>query len=503
MTAHATLYQSGALYDLALSYRDFDKEAKVLMTRNHRADFARRLLRLLWLTLATGGAPLSLLQAAPAHAAFGCEENAESYRLDNGLEVVLLEDRQAPLVTVVSAVSVGSRHSPRGYEGLAHYVEHLAFRGNFGFTPYEEAGATSYNAYTAADETVYHVQLESAQLERALWLEARRFAVGLAEVDEESAREELEVVLQEHQQRGRGYGRTIYGAALSHGFPDGHPYHDLVAPQESQERLTLANARWFHEQTYVAERTRLVIAGDFDPQRARSFVAKYWAGIRAHAPPSGASPEALAPMGPLLHTLESDAEACKLAAQEPVKLPKRMRVRMGKHHKHLEVWWPLPISQDPSRAAYVLSLWAEGMRDPLVEKGWALGVGATIHDFSLASFVALSIDATSSAQVDELEALLWQRLEEFKRSGAQDLERDNIWKREAQRVELASALRRRGTLGRAHRLATRRCVVHECRVNEAPSPEEVVEVLPYFAKEHAMVVESVNQQSAEEVEVIQ
>src|SRR3569832_1610721 len=144
--------------------------------------------------------------AAPALARSpSCEQQLERYTLKNGLEVVLRPDHELPNVAIVSSVHAGFRNDPQGYEGLAHYVEHLTFRETQsladGIELYKQAGATGVNATTSLDRTEYFAQLPRAQIERGLWLEARRIALGLDLLTAGSAEEERQVVLREYELR--------------------------------------------------------------------------------------------------------------------------------------------------------------------------------------------------------------------------------------------------------------------------------------------------------------
>ncbi len=443
----------------------------------------------------------SALHAPPARAAVGCEPDAIRYRLDNGLEVVLLEEHRLPLVSVVSSVEGGSRRDPVGYRGLSHYVEHLLYRGSFGFGPYEEVGAT-FNGQVDTDSTTYFVELESSQLERALWLEARRFTVGLAQVDEPGARAEVDVVRRENEQRSRDRGRDIQRAFYSSAFGESHPYHDHLRDEEDLERMTLAAARWMHEQTYAAERARLVVAGDFDPDRTRELIAKYWGGIRSQPPDSGARPPPADAPDPLHHTLAPLGAVCELSSKRATKLPKRIRVRRPERDRHFEVVWALDADQDPIQAARVLSLWAGGVAGPLRDKGWLQSLRTQPLATDLAAFVDLSIGLSGDSDLAVVEDMVWQRLEEFRAVGESSLEKGDVWRREAERVELVAEMRRPGTLGRALALADRSCLPLHCSADEALTVEELRALLPLFDRSRSLVVESASDLS-KPVEVIQ
>src|SRR5688572_19908595 len=211
-------------------------------------------------------------------------ETVERYRLQNGIDVVLQADHDLPLVAVVSSVHAGSRNDPPGYSGLAHYVEHLLFREGGPFssalTLYDGSGAT-VNARTTADTTDYHALLPSEQLERGLWIEARRLGLGLDVVASSTAEVEREVVLREHSQRG---GKSKPGVALMQAireatFPAGHPYRSLLTTVDTIEAQSLDTARWFFAEHYRLDRVRLIVTGDFDPAATRELIERHFGGL--------------------------------------------------------------------------------------------------------------------------------------------------------------------------------------------------------------------------------
>src|SRR5262249_20080237 len=135
----------------------------------------------------------------------------ESYRLPNGLRVVLSRDPSVPRVTVCMAYHVGSKNERAGRTGFAHFFEHMMFRGtknvpNYDI-PLQEAGASS-NAFTSEDVTVYFEAVPSNFLERALYLEAERLGFLAKALDQEKFDTEREVVKNERRQ---GVDNVPYG----------------------------------------------------------------------------------------------------------------------------------------------------------------------------------------------------------------------------------------------------------------------------------------------------
>ena len=153
----------------------------------------------------------------------------EKFTLDNGLTVIVHEDRSAPIVAAHVWYHVGSKDEKPGRTGFAHLFEHLMFNGseNFDqdwFKAMEEAGATGLNGTTNWDRTNYFQTVPTGALDRSLWMESDRMGHLLGVVTQEKLDEQRGVVQNEKRQREN----SPYGQAwnwLSEGsFPEGHPY---------------------------------------------------------------------------------------------------------------------------------------------------------------------------------------------------------------------------------------------------------------------------------------
>ena len=138
----------------------------------------------------------------------------ESFKLANGLEVVLDEDHRTPIVTVNLWYHVGSKDEAPGRNGFAHLFEHVMFQGSKHvpedtyFRNLERAGATSINGTTNSDRTNYFETVPSNQLELALWLESDRMAYLLSHADEKTFASQRDVVKNERRQN---YENAPYG----------------------------------------------------------------------------------------------------------------------------------------------------------------------------------------------------------------------------------------------------------------------------------------------------
>lgn len=215
--------------------------------------------------------------------------------LTNGMTVILDEDHRSPTVAVHLSFRVGSRDDPKGKSGLAHFVEHLSFLGSKNvdsgdhFKYLAEAGATGVNAETTPDRTYYFETVPSYALDLALWLESDRMAFFGAKLDEQAFDNERRVVENEHRQRvddqEEGLVTLLERAEL---FPEGHPYHRApIGTIAELDSVTTADAHAFHDAYYGPGNATLVLVGDFDTEKVKASILKYFGPIpkRAAAPP--------------------------------------------------------------------------------------------------------------------------------------------------------------------------------------------------------------------------
>jgi predicted Zn-dependent peptidase len=217
--------------------------------------------------------------------------------IPNGLEVVLLEDHSAPIVSVQVWYHVGSKDEQPGRTGFAHMFEHLMFRGSSNVRPQEHAQRIQdaggvLNAGTNFDYTFYWETIPSNALDLALWLEADRMAS--LDIDEEDFKAERDVVLGERRQtvEAAPYGRlseTIFSTVYKT-----HSYRWMpIGSREDLLAATLAEVQAFHDTYYVPNNATLVLVGDFQTDDALSKVLAYFGQIpRARkAIPRPARPE--------------------------------------------------------------------------------------------------------------------------------------------------------------------------------------------------------------------
>lgn len=211
------------------------------------------------------------------------------YDLDNGLHVILHQDKSTPIVAVTVMYHVGSKNEDPARTGFAHFFEHLMFEGSEHiergeFDKYVQRAGGTLNANTSHDRTYYYEILPSHQLGLGLWLESERMLH--AKVDMKGIETQREVVKEERRQR---YDNQPYGTAFEQSLERAYSVHPYRwTPIGSMEHLEAAQEedyKQFYEDFYVPNNATLTIAGDFDIDEAKAMVEKYFGGI-----PKGTKP---------------------------------------------------------------------------------------------------------------------------------------------------------------------------------------------------------------------
>ncbi|MGC5020554.1 M16 family metallopeptidase [Micromonospora sp. DT47] len=212
----------------------------------------------------------------------------ETTRLDNGLRVVVSEDRTAPAVAVNLWYDVGSRHEPDGQTGFAHLFEHLMFEGSVNVAKTEhmkliQGSGGSLNATTNPDRTNYFETVPAEHLELALWLEADRMGGLVPALTQETLDNQRDVVKNERRQR---YENVPYGDAwlrlLPLLYPPRHPYHHAtIGSMADLNAAALATFQAFHTTYYAPNNAVLTVVGDAAAADVFALADKYFGAIPA------------------------------------------------------------------------------------------------------------------------------------------------------------------------------------------------------------------------------
>ncbi len=229
----------------------------------------------------------SLASATNAQYADAIDIPYEHYELENGLTLLVHEDRKAPIVTVNIWYHVGSKDERPGITGFAHLFEHLMFNGseNYNdewFLPLQQAGGTDLNGTTWFDRTNYFQNVPTPALDMVLWMESDRMGHFINAVTQERLDEQRDVVKNEKRQGdNRPYGKAQY-LQLAAMFPKGHPYSwSTIGSMADLDAASLDDVKQWFADYYGAANATLVIAGDISGDEALEKVKHYFGDIEA------------------------------------------------------------------------------------------------------------------------------------------------------------------------------------------------------------------------------
>lgn len=210
--------------------------------------------------------------------------NYEKITLDNGLEVVLHQDKSDPVTAVALTFHVGSAREIEGRTGFAHLFEHLLFLesenlGKGGLDKMSSRiGGSGANGSTSRDRTNYFQTVPNDALEKMIWAEADKLGFFINTVTDAVLSKEKQVVKNEKRQSydNRPYGHANY-VVDKNLYPEDHPYNwQVIGSLEDLQNATLQDVKDFYKKWYVPNNATLVIAGDFDAEQAKAWVHKYF-----------------------------------------------------------------------------------------------------------------------------------------------------------------------------------------------------------------------------------
>ncbi|SFB01363.1 zinc protease [Poseidonocella pacifica] len=218
----------------------------------------------------------SLFFALPARAS----DMVTTYTLDNGMEVVVIEDHRAPVVVHMVWYRAGAADEPQGSSGVAHFLEHLLFKGTEKMEPGElsrvvaENGGSD-NAFTSNDYTGYFQRVAADRLELMMEMEADRM-VNL-QLGEEEIETERNVIIEERNQRTENNPSALFGEQRDAALYLHHPYGTpVIGWRHEMETLGLDDALAFYKQYYAPNNAILVVAGDVAPEDVLALAEKHY-----------------------------------------------------------------------------------------------------------------------------------------------------------------------------------------------------------------------------------
>jgi zinc protease len=333
----------------------------------------------------------------------------EKYKLDNGLEVILSEDHRLPMVAVNLWYHVGPANELPGRTGFAHLFEHMMFEGSRHVPGsshihfLEAAGASDINGTTDFDRTNYFETLPSNQLELALWLESDRMGYLPDKLDQANLSNQQDVVRNERRQsvENAPYG-VVEEGLFHHLFPKEHPYYgEVIGSHQDIQSARLEDVRNFFKLYYAPNNASLAIVGDFDPEKARELVRKFFGPLKRGED----VPKIQARTPPI--TSERHA-----VIQDNVQLP---RVYIG--------WLTSPIFKPGDAEADLAAAILGGGKSSrlykklVYEKQIAQDVAANQQSLILGSVFEVQVTAKAGVKPEDLEKAVKAELDAFRKTG--------------------------------------------------------------------------------------
>lgn len=342
----------------------------------------------------------------------------EKYTLQNGLDVILHQDKSDPIVALAVNYHVGSNREVEGRTGFAHLFEHMMFQRseNVGedqfFKLIQSAGGT-LNGGTGNDATTYYEVVPKNALEKILWMESDRMGYMINTVTEKAFNIQQNVVQNEKRQNvdNRPYGQTEWVIAKNL-YPKGHPYSwTVIGEMEDLKNATVEDVKKFHSHYYLPNNATLVLAGDFNIIEAKKLIEKYFGEIPMGNPVTDPEPKPV--------TLE---KTIKVYHED--NLAKASQLRM--------IW---PTIEDYTDDSYPLSylgeLLSRGKKAPLykvLEKERKLSSSQNAYNGSqeIAGEFSIMVTANEGVSLKDVEAGVFEAFKMFEDESFTDADVERI-----------------------------------------------------------------------------
>lgn len=207
-------------------------------------------------------------------------DDVSTYTLDNGLELVVIEDHRAPVVTHMVWYRAGSADEPPGSSGVAHFLEHLLFKGTDTLAPGEFSSTVAKqggndNAFTSYDYTAYYQRVAADRLELMMQMESDRM-VNL-KLDEQNVATERDVIIEERNMRVENNPSALFREQHNAAQFLNHRYgQPVIGWKNEMPELTLEDATEFYRTYYSPNDAIVVVAGDVVPEDVLALAEKYY-----------------------------------------------------------------------------------------------------------------------------------------------------------------------------------------------------------------------------------
>ncbi len=332
----------------------------------------------------------------------------EKFELDNGMKVLLHVDQRIPMVAVHQWYDVGSYHEDRNRTGLAHFFEHLMFKGTPKFPDGQFDEVVSKvggqnNAFTSKDYTGYYEVVPSSALEKILELEADRMtnlALILPQIQKER-----EVVKEERRMRTEnspsGY---IFEVMMAKVFGDHNYGSSVIGSMDHLNKTELSDFMAFYKKFYAPNNSTLVLVGDFNPSKVKSWIKKYYGQI---------------PKSEISNTVTKDLT--------PITKNTLTVENQRFDNRKLAIYYMAPALG--TKDSFVLDVICEVLAgDPaspvakvlVDEKKIATSVSFWNYSLKYAGVVSFNVDLVGKKSFDEVEKIYFQKVQDLVSNGISD-----------------------------------------------------------------------------------
>lgn len=355
----------------------------------------------------------SILCALPAQA------NPFETTLDNGMKVVVREDRRAPSVVHMVWYRSGSIDEPESVTGVAHVLEHMMFKGTRQVGPGEFNARVSAvggrdNAFTSRDFTAYFQQIPPSQLGAMMALEADRMKNLV--LSNEAFSSEIKVVKEERRLRTDDSPRALVFEQLMAAAFQAHPYHHpIIGWMTDLDAMTADDARNWYKNWYAPNNACLVVVGDVDHEAVFKLARRHYGAIKA-----------------------SQLPIRRISREPEQRGPRAVTVRAPAELPYLAMAWHAPALRDPKndREAYALQMLAEILdgydgarlnRRLVREQRIAVSAGASYDGINRgpALFLLEGVPAPGQS-MEALEAALRAELQRIRDEGVSEAELNRV-----------------------------------------------------------------------------
>ncbi|HEY8277888.1 MAG TPA: pitrilysin family protein [Methyloceanibacter sp.] len=340
------------------------------------------------------------------------------FKLGNGLQVLVIPDHRAPVVTHMIWYRAGSADEPRGSSGIAHFLEHLMFKGTEEIPPGQfskliarEGGED--NAFTNNDVTAYFQRVAKDRLHFVMKMEADRMAnLRLSEQDVETERK---VILEERRMRVDNDPGSILQEQMMAALYSNHPYGiPIIGWEHEIEALAREDALAFYQRFYAPNNALLVVAGDVEPDEVKTIAEATYGKIAPNQSLNGrVRPQEPEHYAPVIVKLE-DARAGRTTVQRYYLAPSYASAKPGEAEA-LDLLMRIAVQGSTGKLYKRL----------VVERKKAASAGGWYSDSGLdAGRLAFYAIAADSVLPEELDAEIGSVIEELKGTGVTQDELD-------------------------------------------------------------------------------